>query len=80
MFSAREITGVALAGIDHVISLTAVGDTVHWRTYNVALKRSDGKIPRVSLTPMGPHIDFVVRRTQFASSDLERAALKQPKS
>ena len=79
VFSARDMTGVSLAGIDHVISLTAAAGVVHWRTYTISLLRSDGKIPRVTLTPMGPHMDLVVRRTQFASADLERASLKQPK-
>lgn len=72
--------GVALAGVDHVIQLTVVNGVVHWRVFFVHLKKSASKVPRVELQPMGPSIDFVVRRTHAPSSDLEKAAMRQPKA
>lgn len=80
VFGARDMTGVALAGVDHVISLTVVDGTVYWRTYFVHLKKSNGKVPRVELAPMGPSLDLKLRRHQAPSSDLEKAALRQPKA
>ena len=77
------MTGIALSGIDHVVSLTAVGGgLVHWRTYFVHLKRGapgQGKVPRVELSPMGPYLDLQLRRTHFPSADLEKASLRKPK-
>ncbi len=37
-----------------------------------------GKAPVPYLTPSGPDMDFKVRRTQFASPDLWKLAMKQP--
>ena len=81
VFAARDVTGLALAGLDHVIALTARGDMVHWRTFFVHMKRAaSGIVPRVELVPMGPSLDLVVRRAHFASADLEKAAMRQPKA
>lgn len=51
---------------------------IHWRVYYVNFLRSGVRVPRVELTPMGPSMDWSIRRTHFASSDLMKAALKQP--
>jgi ribosome production factor 2 len=82
------------SGLDHIIVFTmtekvnAATNTstkkIHQRTYFCKLKKnprggSNGsKTPLPYLTPCGPDFDFVVRREQWASVDLWRAAIKQP--
>ena len=76
------MTGVALSGIDHVISFSTAQGVVHWRTYFVHLHHGvagQGRVPRVELASMGPHLDLMLRRTHFASADLEKASLRKPK-
>merc|ERR1712021_167751 len=53
---------------------------IHQRTYYMKLKKDPqgGKAPVPYLTPSGPHMDFKVRRTQFASPDLWKLAMKVP--
>ncbi|CAB9512607.1 production factor 2 homolog [Seminavis robusta] len=78
-------------GLDHVMvfSLTEKMNpvtntsvkTIHQRTYFMKLKKNpDGSsnTPVPFLTPCGPDLDMMVRRDQFASIDLWRAAMKQP--
>jgi ribosome production factor 2 len=79
VFGARGLEKVSLRGLDHVISITAHDGLIYWRTFYVGFKRSDGRVPRVMLQPMGPNFDLVLRRTQFASADLEKESLRQPK-
>ena len=74
------MTGVALAGIDHVIAVSVVDNTVYWRPYFVHMKRSSSKVPKAELTLMGPSLDFAIRRSHFASADLDKAAHRQPKA
>lgn len=52
---------------------------VHIRTYTTSLLSSGTRIPRVELTPMGPHLDLVLRRHQAPDPELLKQALKQPK-
>jgi len=57
--------------------------TIHQRTYFCKLKKTpngdaNNNTPMPFLTPCGPDLDMVVRREQFASQDLWRAANKQP--
>ena len=81
VFAARDVTGVALAGLDHVIALSARGDVVHWRTYFMHLRKAaTGVVPRVELVPMGPSLDLQLRRSHFASADLEKAAMRLPRA
>ena len=42
------------------------------------MKKSGTKTPRIELEDMGPSIDFTVRRTQLASDDFYKRALKVP--
>jgi ribosome production factor 2 len=74
------------SGLDHLITFTVAeqpGDKpplIHQRSYFLKLRKNpDGsKVPLPYLTSCGPDMDFEVRRTQFAQSDLWKAALKQP--
>lgn len=103
VWAGRDVTKLSLAGLDHVIVLTAFDSeqsaanesssavasgavagsgqyrgAIHWRTYFMSFSRSGGTTPKVELIPMGPSIDFLIRRTQFASDDLFRSACRQP--
>lgn len=52
---------------------------VHLRTYTVTLLPSGTPVPRVELMEMGPFIDFSLRRSQEADSEMWKAAMKKPK-
>ncbi|KAI9302248.1 ribosome production factor 2 [Cunninghamella echinulata] len=78
-FNGEASDAVNLNGLEYVISFTALSDTkIIMRTYNVQLKKSGVKTPRVELEEMGPHFDFVVRRTISPKRDLWKAAVKVP--
>jgi len=70
---------VNLAGLEFVIVCTAATDRIYLRTYKILLKKSGTRIPRIELEEMGPSFDIVPRRTQFASSELEKLAYALPK-
>ena len=54
--------------------------TVSLRVYYVDMKVDDehSSVPRVELVPMGPDIDWALRRTHLASHDLEKLAMRVP--
>jgi ribosome production factor 2 len=52
---------------------------VHIRTYTTRLLSSGTRIPRVELTPMGPHLDLVLRRHQEPDPELLKQAMRRPK-
>lgn len=79
-FRGPEVTNVRLAGIEHVIQITAVENKVLFRSYRIILKKSGTRIPRVELEEIGPSIDWVLRRSQLASDDLFKTACKQVKN
>ena len=73
------------AGLDHLMVFTAARDPnvathpvrIHQRTYFVKQQSSnDGQPP--AMTSCGPDLDFFVRRTQWADTELANAARKQP--
>lgn len=77
------------SGLDHLITFTAARDPhlphhpvrVHQRTYFLQLKRGSGaeiSTPQPYLQPCGPDLDFCLRRTEWADSELAKAARKQP--
>lgn len=83
------VESLVLSGLDHVMVFTAaeasMGGTetypiIHQRTYYMKLKKDPkgGKAPVPYLTPSGPDMDFKIRRTQFASPDVWKLAIKQP--
>lgn len=57
----------------------AILPPIHIRTFTVQLMKSGTRIPRVQLTPMGPHLDLVLRRHIDPDPDMLKAALKRPK-
>jgi len=52
---------------------------IHIRTFTVQLKKSGTRVPRVQLTPMGPHLDLVLGRHTNPDPEMFKAALKRPK-
>ena len=70
---------IALTAIDHILSFTVDNDgKILMRSYATEFLHSGSKVPNLNLTPMGPHVDLTVRRTQAASEDLWKTACKQP--
>lgn len=86
-FNAEQISEICLKGLEHVISVScgpAPSNTeqlpkVHLRTYTVKLLSSGTRVPRVELVPMGPSMDFALRRHQEADTELLKQAMKRPK-
>lgn len=52
---------------------------VHIRTFTVQLLKSGTRLPKAQLTPMGPHLDLVLRRHTDSDPVLLKNALKRPK-
>jgi ribosome production factor 2 len=79
-FNGEQTTAINLAGLEHVISITATpDDRILFRTYSVQMKKSGVKTPRVELEDMGPHYDFSLKRTSVPKPDMWSAAAKIPK-
>lgn len=87
------INKMVLSGLDHLIMFTLVEDPdrvnddsalnspiIHQRTYYCKLKKNPngGRTPAPYLTPSGPDMDFVIRRTEFATPEIWELANKQP--
>lgn len=81
---------LVVSGLDHVIMFVASQHpktnqlVVHQNTYFLKLKKDPSnptsKVPVPLLTPCGPDMTMVIRRTQFAAPDLWKASLKQPQA
>jgi ribosome production factor 2 len=94
-FRGDVVDDICLAGLDHVMVVTApdvpagdvpgqaaVGSSIllHLRHYHIAFTKSaGGGAPSVELHPIGPAMDLAVRRSKLASPDLWKAALKKAK-
>lgn len=79
-FRGPVVESLHLAGLETVISMTAVAeDLILLRVYRILLKKSGTRTPRVELQLMGPAMDLSLGRTRWASDDLMRQAMRQPK-
>ncbi|XP_063405471.1 ribosome production factor 2 homolog isoform X1 [Mytilus trossulus] len=78
-FRGPSVKNIRLAGVEHVISVTAIKDKILLRNYKIMLKKSGSRTPRIELAEMGPSLDLVMRRTKIASDDLYKQALKVPR-
>lgn len=76
-FRGPEVTNIRLAGVEHLIQVTAVGPRVLLRSYKIHLGKSASRLPRVELEEIGPSIDWRLRRSQLASEDLYKEACRQ---
>jgi ribosome production factor 2 len=78
-FHGQQVREIDLAGLDHVISVTAMENIIYFRTYMLRLKKSGTRLPRVELEDMGPRFNFTLGRTRFASAETWGEAIKLPK-
>ncbi|XP_038076077.1 ribosome production factor 2 homolog isoform X2 [Patiria miniata] len=78
-FRGPVVPNIRLAGLEHVISITAINGKVLFRSYRVSMKKSGSKTPRVELQDIGPSMDLVLRRCHLASLDLYKQSMKKPK-
>ncbi len=80
---------LVLSGLDHIMVFTVADDPnapedakplIHQRVYYCKLKKNPngGKAPVPYLTPSGPDMDFIIRRTEFATPDVWKLATSQP--
>lgn len=79
VFRGQICSSINLKGLDHVISCTASGNRVLFRTFSIDFIKSSNSVPRVQLDCMGPCMDLTFRRSKLASSDLLKSACKKPK-
>lgn len=78
-FQGEHVSVMNLAGLESVISVTAIEDRILFRVYRISLKKSNGPQPLVELSLMGPALDLKIGRIRFPSDDLMRQACKVPK-
>ncbi|XP_030374964.1 ribosome production factor 2 homolog [Scaptodrosophila lebanonensis] len=79
-FHREKVESIRLQGIEHVLSFTVTDDmNILMRSYQILLKKSGQKTPRIELEEIGPSADFSIRRTKIASEDLYKQSRKQPK-
>lgn len=79
-FRGPVVEHVNLAGLDHALVFTALEDgSITLRHYRVALKKSGSRLPLADLEEIGPSIDFVVRRHQWAAEELWKQAIRVPR-
>jgi ribosome production factor 2 len=79
-FRGEVVDKINLAGLDHVVFLSAGPDNIiRFRHYFIRFKKSGTKVPNVDLEEIGPSLDLTVRRTRLASEDLRKESLKTPK-
>lgn len=79
-FRGPVVSQVRLAGLEHVIMVTATEGKILIRNYRVLLKKSGSRTPRIELEEIGPSLDLTLRRVKLASDDLYKRSLKQPKT
>ncbi|CAO3639971.1 unnamed protein product [Mucor hiemalis] len=79
-FNGEETSAINLAGLEHVISLTATpDDRILFRTYAIELKKSGLKTPRVELKEMGPSYDLHIKRTSIPKAEMWSSAVRVAK-
>jgi len=79
-FRGRIVDNICLAGLDHVITLSVgPNGAILFRHYGIHMRKSGSRVPKVELEEVGPSIDFVLRRHQFAEESLRKQALLRPK-
>ncbi|CAI9570391.1 unnamed protein product [Staurois parvus] len=78
-FRGPTVSGIRLAGLEHILHFTAVDGKIYMRSYKVLMKKSGCRTPRIELEEMGPSFDFVMRRTHLAD-DLYKLTMKRPKA
>lgn len=78
----QSVETLHLGGIDRIISFTlSVSDYpspfVTLRQFHISLLKNQGSnLPKVDLVEVGPKLDLIVRRTQFAPDSLWRESMR----
>eukprot|EP01034_Spumella_vulgaris_P023751 gene23751-30008_t len=78
-FRGDKAEKISLKGVDHVMACTVVDGKIYLRGHTIAYQKSESKVPLLSLDPMGPFYDLSVRRSQAASDDMWKTAVKKAK-
>ncbi|KAK9467230.1 Brix domain-containing protein [Lipomyces arxii] len=94
-FRGEQISTLDLAGLQYIISVTAMGDgnisvfsgdtsqlpPINFRVYKIKTYRSktQEKVPRVELEEIGPRFDFSLGRVKEADPDMLKQAMRIPK-
>lgn len=79
LYQGENLSLVNLTGIEHVIIVSAAGNSkVFFRVYRVLFKRSGSRTPRVELEEMGPCFDIILRRQHLPSSEIFKMANTVP--
>jgi len=82
-FTVSELPSLTAANPNIQQSNPNARAVVHMRTFFVKLKKNptgdSDSAPVPFLVPCGPDMDYQLRRTQFASPDIWKQAMKQPK-
>ncbi|KAI5796545.1 Brix domain-containing protein [Geopyxis carbonaria] len=85
-FRGEEVKSVDVEGLQYVISFLAAEpeegrpSVFHIRGCMIETKKSGQKLPRVEVREMGPRMDLTVRRTQEASEEMMKEALRKPRT
>lgn len=79
-FRGQVVDSINLAGLDRVFVCVAAAGKVHIRHCAIRLKKSGTRVPRIELIDAGPSLDAVVRRHRLPGEDLQREAMRTPKS
>ncbi|KAJ3276732.1 rRNA-binding ribosome biosynthesis protein rpf2 [Terramyces sp. JEL0728] len=71
-----------LKGITHAMVFTVSGPVekpkIIMKVYNILLKKSGVRLPRVELEEMGPVLEFSKRRVTLANADMMKESLRMP--
>ncbi|KAL0248147.1 hypothetical protein GEMRC1_003383 [Eukaryota sp. GEM-RC1] len=78
-YHGEPVSQVNLASFDRVFVFHLVSDVLTMFHYGVLLKKSGTPLPEVELKEIGPRLKLSIRRTQFATGDVVKAAYKVPK-
>lgn len=78
-YAGHQVDNINLAGLESVVSVTALEDRVLFRVYRIFLKKSGTRTPKIELQLMGPSIDWKVGRVRQASPEMMKEALRKPK-
>ncbi|KAK4316034.1 hypothetical protein Pmani_012779 [Petrolisthes manimaculis] len=78
-FRGVEAKEIRLQGFEHALQFTVFDGKVFLKSYRILLKKSGTRIPRVELEEIGPSMTLQMRRNRFASNDLRKRSLQQPK-
>ncbi|OQV16199.1 Ribosome production factor 2-like protein [Hypsibius exemplaris] len=81
-FRGPTVDKIRPAGVQHCITFTSIGSTkILMRTFmiNGITDGTEGTVTKAALTPMGPSMDLIPKRSKLASNDVWKVACRVPK-